>query len=216
MEIKTMSMTRTDDSGFSIDKKGDVTHRLCISTTLFTVLTLTTSAMTLYADVPSSICENTVTSVYVAEENTATDTIPVSEKIQKVLSFYNLGKSHLSKILGISRPSLYAWIEGNSEPSPQNFAKIEQLYSIIGELGDTDDKSIHHGFIDNALPGQNKSLYQLFVENNNLKTQEIKNLVQNALMKSISRMENINKRRNFEYDIAHSDAEKELTFEENL
>lgn len=216
MEIKTMSVTRTDDSGFSIDKAGTVTRRLCISKTVLTALTLTTSAMTLYADIPSSICENTVTSVYVTEENTSADTIPVSEKIQKVLSFYNLGKSHLSKILGISRPSLYAWIDGSSEPAPQNFAKVEQLYSIICELRDTDDKSIHHGFIDNALPGQNKSLYQLFVENNNLKTQEIKNLIQDALTKSIHRMININKRRDSEYEIAHSDAEKELTFEENV
>ena len=135
---------------------------------------------------------------------------------EQVLSFYNLGKSHLSKILGISRPSLYAWIDGSSEPAPQNFAKVEQLYSIICELRDTDDKSIHHGFIDNALPGQNKSLYQLFVENNNLKTQEIKNLIQDALTKSIHRMININKRRDSEYEIAHSDAEKELTFEENV
>lgn len=31
MEIKTMSVTRTDDSGFSIDKAGTVTRRLCIS-----------------------------------------------------------------------------------------------------------------------------------------------------------------------------------------
>lgn len=140
----------------------------------------------------------------------------VSEKIQKVLSFYNLGKSHLCKILGISRPSLYAWIDGNSEPEPQNFAKVEQLYSIISELSGADNKSIHHSFVDNVLPGQNKSLYQLFVENNNLKTQEIKNLIQNALVKSISRKENINRRRELEYDIAHSDAEKELNFEENI
>lgn len=213
MEIKTMPATRIDDFGFSIDKSGTVTCSLCIcATTLVTALTLTTK--TLYADVPSIICENTVTSVYVTEENTAADT--VSEKIQKVLSFYNLGKSHLCKILGISRPSLYAWIDGNSEPEPQNFAKVEQLYSIIGELSGADNKSIHHGFVDNVLPGQNKSLYQLFVENNNLKTQEIKNLIQNALVKSISRKENINRRRELEYDIAHSDAEKELNFEGNL
>jgi hypothetical protein len=59
-------------------------------------------------------------------------------------------------------------------------------------------------------------LYQLFVENNNLKAQEIKNLIQNALVKSISRKENINRRRELEYDIAHSDAEKELNFEGNI
>lgn len=212
MEMKTMPATRIDDSGFSFDKSGTVTCRYFYATTLVAALTLTTKM--LFADVPSIISENTVTSVYVTEENTAADT--VSEKIQKVLSFYNLGKSHLCKILGISRPSLYAWIDGNSEPEPQNFAKVEQLYSIIGELSGADNISIHHSFVDNALPGQNKSLYQLFVENNNLKTQEIKNLIQNALVKSISRKENINRRRELEYDIAHSDAEKELNFEGNL
>ena len=156
------------------------------------------------------------TIVDVIEEKAAVDTIPVAEKIQKVLSFYNLGKSHLCKITGISRPALYAWIDGNSEPDTENFAKVEQLYAIAREFDVTGTESIHHGYIDKALPGKEKSLYQLFVENSKLDIDSIKNLVQVALNKSISRAENIAIRRSSEFQISHSDADKELNLERNL
>ena len=157
-----------------------------------------------------------VEKVYVIEENVTVDTIPVAEKIQKVLSFYNLGKSHLCKITGISRPALYAWIDGSSEPVTENFIKVEQLYSIARELDVTGKATIHHGFVDKALPGEEKSLYQLFVENSKLDIASIKNLVQVALNKSISRAENIESRRVSEFKISHSDADKELNLERNL
>ncbi len=87
---------------------------------------------------------------------------------QKVLSFYNLGKSHLCKIAGVSHSSLYAYLDGNSEPDTDNFAKVEQLYLIARELDLSGKGSIHHGFVDKPLPGEEKSLYQ--IQNCGLKT----------------------------------------------
>ena len=80
----------------------------------------------------------------------------------------------------------------------------------------TDGKSIYHGFIDKALPNEQKSLYQMFIENKHLETEEIKKLIKVALEKSDSRTKNINDRKKSEFVIVHSDAEKELNFEGNL
>ncbi len=213
----TMSATSTDLFNVSVEN-GYVNYNISTSskTALTAALIIGSVAIPTTATASSLIFDRPIPYVDVIEEKAAVDTIPVAEKIQKVLSFYNLGKSHLCKITGISRPALYAWIDGNSEPDTENFAKVEQLYAIAREFDVTGTESIHHGYIDKALPGKEKSLYQLFVENSKLDIDSIKNLVQVALNKSISRAENIAIRRSSEFQISHSDADKELNLERNL
>lgn len=213
----TMSATSTDLFDVSVDK-GSTNYQITISSksALAAALIIGSAALPVSANISALMFDRPIPYVYVIEEKVAVDTIPVAEKIQKVLSFYNLGKSHLCKITGISRPALYAWIDGSSDPDTENFAKVEQLYSIERELDVAGKATIHHGFVDKALPGEEKSLYQLFVENSKLDIDSIKNLVRVALNKSISRAENIESRRVSEFKISHSDADKELNLERNL
>ena len=217
MEMMTMSATSTDLFDVSVEN-GSIKYSISTSskTALAAALIIGSVAIPSPATVSALMFDRPIPYVYVIEENVTVDTIPVAEKIQKVLSFYNLGKSHLCKITGISRPALYAWIDGSSEPVTENFIKVEQLYSIARELDVTGKATIHHGFVDKALPGEEKSLYQLFVENSKLDIASIKNLVRVALNKSISRAENIESRRVSEFKISHSDADKELNLERNL
>ena len=218
MEVMmTMSATSTDSFDVFVDK-GSTNYQISISakSALTAAFLIGTAALPASVNVSALMFDRPIPYVYVMEDKSIVDTIPVAEKIQKVLSFYNLGKSHLCKIAGISRPALYAWIDGSSEPDTENFAKVEQLYSIERELDVTGKATIHHGFVDKALPGEEKSLYQLFVENSKLDIDSIKNLVRVALNKSISRAENIESRRVSEFKISHSDADKELNLERNL
>lgn len=217
MEMMTMSATSTDLFNVSVEN-GSVKYNISTSskTALAAALIIGSAAVSMDVNISSCIFDMPIPYVYVIEDKSAVDTIPVIEKIQKVLSFYNLGKSHLCKIAGVSRPALYAWIDGSSEPDTENFAKVEQLYSVARELDIGGDQSIHHGFIDKVLPGEMKSLYQLFVENKKLDTGELKNLVRVALNKSISRAENIESRRISEFQISHSDADKDINLEGNL
>lgn len=122
----------------------------------------------------------------------------------------------MCKIAGVSRPSLYAYPDDNSESDTDNFAKVEQLYLIARELDVSGKGSIHHWFVDKPLPGEEKSLYQMFVENTKLDVESIEKLVQVALNKSILRAENIENRRASEFQIPHSDADKELNLERSL
>ena len=217
MEMMTMSATSTDLFNVSVDKCS-TNYNISISSksAFAAALMIGTVALPASANVSALMFERPIPYVYIMEDKSAVDTIPVAEKIHKVLSFYSLGKSHLCKIAGISRTSLYAWIDGNSEPDAENFAKVEHLYSIAREIDGAGNQSIHHSFVDNALPGEDKSLYQLFVENKNLYTDLVKNIVQVALNKSILRAENIESRRASEFQISHSIADKELNLEGNL
>lgn len=217
MEMMTMSATSTDLFNVSLEN-GSVNYHISTSlkTAFATALIIGSITVPTSATVSAIMFDRPIPYVYVIEEKSAVDTIPVVEKIQKVLSFYNLGKSHLCKIAGISRPALYAWIDGSSEPDTENFAKVEQLYAIARELDVVGNQSIHHGFVDKALPGESKSLYQLFIENSNLGIDSTKKLIQLAFNKSISRAENIAIRRSSEFQITHSDADKELNLERNL
>jgi hypothetical protein len=218
MEMMTMSATSTDLFNVSVDK-GYSNYHVSFSSKSVRALTAATliissAVVPISENVSALIFDRPIPFVYIMKP--AIDIVPVTEKVQRVLSFYNLGKSHLCKIIGISRPTLYAWIDGDSEPDTENFAKVEQLYAIAREFDVTGKESIHHGYVDKALPGKEKSLYQIFVENSKLDLDSIKNLVKVALDKSIFRAENIANRRSSEFRISHSDADKELNLERNL
>jgi len=149
-------------------------------------------------------------------EQTKEHTVLITEKIQKVLTFYNLGKSYLCKIVGIPHPVLSSWLDRSSEPTAEQFAKIEQLYKLSNELDTTGNHSIYHGYIDNPLPGESLSLYELLIKNTKLDTDVIKKLTTIAYTKSLCRTKNIEKRRIYEFQVTHSKPEEELNFERNL
>ncbi|WP_297646982.1 hypothetical protein [uncultured Treponema sp.] len=217
MEMMTMSATSTDLFNVSVEK-GSANYQISISSksALAAALIIGSAAVSVSENVSTLMFDRPIPYVYIMEDKSAVDTIPVADKIQKVLSFYNLGKSHLCKIIGISRPALYAWLDGSSEPDIENFAKVDQLYSMARELDISGNQTIYHGFVDKPLPGEGKSLYQLFIENSSLDIGSVKKLVQIAFNKSVFRAENIESRRASEFQISHSNADKELNFEENL
>ena len=217
MEMMTMSATSTDLFNVSVEQ-GATNYHISISSksALAAALIIGSAAVPVSENVSTLMFDRPIPYIYVMEDKSAVDTIPVADKIQKVLSFYNLGKSHLCKIAGISRPALYAWLEGSSEPDTENFAKVDQLYSIARELDVSNTQTIYHGFVDKPLSDEEKSLYQLFIENNSLDTSSVKKLIQIAFNKSVSRAENIESRRASEFQISHSDADKELNLEGNI
>lgn len=217
MEMMTMSATSTDLFNVSVEQ-GATNYHISISSksALVAALIIGSAAVPVSENVSTLMFDRPIPYIYVMEDKSAVDTIPVADKIQKVLSFYNLGKSHLCKITGISRPALYAWLDGSSEPDTENFAKVDQLYSMARELDISANQTIYHGFVDKPLLGEEKSLYQLFIENSSLDTGSVKKLVQIAFNKSVSRAENIENRRASEFQISHSDADKKLNLERNL
>jgi hypothetical protein len=163
-----------------------------------------------------SLYECQIPGVSFLKEEKSAVTIPTSEKIAAVLSFYSLGKSHVSMIVSISRPALYAWIDGSSEPDAANFKKIEELYSIAREIDPSFQNRIYRGFIERPLSGFSQSLFDVFVSYDDLTTSAIRAQIKDAYDQSVERIHNIEQRRNGSFAIPHSNAERELNLEDNL
>jgi hypothetical protein len=147
---------------------------------------------------------------------TSTVTVPAAEKISTVLTFYSLGKTHLSSIAAVSRPALYAWIDGSSEPDAQNFHKIDALYRIAKDIDPALQNCLFRGFVERPLAGFSQSLFDVFVRNDILDTPAVRAQVKNAFDKSVERAQNIAQRRQAAFRIPHSAAEQDLTLEDNL
>jgi len=158
----------------------------------------------------------TVPSVYVQFEKTRSERfLSVEEKINVILSFYNLGKSHLSKIIGVSRPTLYAWIGGESDPDEKNLDKLNQLYTIAKEIGGSLEHSIYHGFIDRPIFGYEESLLDTLSKNSKLGP-DVKEQIITAYKMSMLREQNMKGGKRVFSQINHSDVEKELNLEGNV
>ncbi len=158
----------------------------------------------------------TVPSVYVQFEKTRSERfLSVEEKINVILSFYNLGKSHLSKIIGVSRPTLYAWIGGESDPDEKNLDKLNQLYTIAKEIGGSLEHSIYHGFIDRPIFGYEESLLDTLSKNSKLGP-DVKEQITTAYKMSMLREQNMKGGKRVFSQINHSDVEKELNLEGNV
>lgn len=93
------------------------------------------------------------------------------EQVQLVLKYFGFTKTELATIIGISRPALYAWIDGTSEPSGENHNKLMKLAQMAHEVDACPGKPLFHGYIDRPLPGYNKSLLDYLSGNlDNVKT----------------------------------------------
>jgi transcriptional regulator with XRE-family HTH domain len=58
-----------------------------------------------------------------------TDTRSLSEHIKSIRSAFDIGMSDLAAILGITRPTAYAWLKGG-EPKPEAISRIQRLSGI--------------------------------------------------------------------------------------
>lgn len=162
---------------------------------------------------PSTI---TIPSVYYQLERTSSENfVSVEKKINAILSFYNLGKSHLSKIMGVSRPALYAWIGGDSNPDQKNLDKINQLYTIAKNIDGSLGRSIYHGFIDRPIFGYEESLLDALSKNSKLGP-DIEEQIKIAYNMSMLREQHMKEGKRAFSQINHSDIEKELNFDGNV
>lgn len=152
---------------------------------------------------------------YQFEETGSKSFVSVEEQINVILSFYNLGKSHLSKIMGVSRPALYAWIRRESNPDEKNLDKINQLYSIAKRIDCTLEHSIFHGFIDRPMFGCEESLLNVLAKKPKLDS-DIEKQIKTAYDMSILRERNVKESKKEFSKINHSDIEKELNLDGNV
>jgi transcriptional regulator with XRE-family HTH domain len=74
----------------------------------------------------------------------------------------SISKSDLAKLFGISRPTLYAWINGEAEPREESHrGKLAVLGSLIEELFGSSVRPLFHRFVYEPMPNEPRSLFQV-------------------------------------------------------
>ena len=53
--------------------------------------------------------------------------ITVPQKLESIREAFGVSTSALAEILGVSRPTIYQWIKGQSEPSGANKARLDRI-----------------------------------------------------------------------------------------
>jgi DNA-binding XRE family transcriptional regulator len=91
--------------------------------------------------------------------------IPYSEHATFISMYLGLGKSDIAKILGISRPTLYAWISGESEPHVDNHKELLcRLGKMLAIHCGNSHRPLYHRFVEERLPNQDRSILELLLE----------------------------------------------------
>lgn len=141
------------------------------------------------------------------------DSILVSEKLKTIIRKLSLSKKGLCKILDVSRPSLYNWLNNSAEPEKENLSMVNNLYLMIEKSGV--DEPLFRGYVENPVNGYNESLLEIlekhvFMEN----PQEVSDLIKKISYLSKERQKKINDHKITEDGLA--DASRDLILEDNL
>jgi DNA-binding XRE family transcriptional regulator len=78
---------------------------------------------------------------------------PVHAQVRSVLEYFGLSKSDLAKILGITRPTLYAWLDGHIEPKSENTRRLVALASIVEGTSEFKGQALFHAYVERPMSG---------------------------------------------------------------
>ncbi len=85
--------------------------------------------------------------------------VPLREHIARISSDLGLGKSDVARIFDISRPTLYSWIKGETEPKEGRQAeRVRELGELVATATQPNQAPLYDRFIEHALPGETASI----------------------------------------------------------
>jgi transcriptional regulator with XRE-family HTH domain len=83
-----------------------------------------------------------------------------ADQAREVMAGLNLNKTQLAEVLGVSRPTLYDWLEGK-EPNAANAQRLTGLVRILVNAGVTAADSISPRFVRESLNDGEPSLLEM-------------------------------------------------------
>ena len=89
--------------------------------------------------------------------------MPFSERALLVCSSLGISKSELARIFGVSRPALYAWVSGESEPQGANAQRLRILGLLVTEVCRETRRPLFHRFVNEPLPGETESIVDVLL-----------------------------------------------------
>ncbi len=90
-------------------------------------------------------------------------TLPIARQVRELRAALSVNKSELSRILGVSRPTVYDWLD-DGEPNAENRARIQTLMRLLSESGVSSNSPLFPRFVRSALEPGNRILLDVLSE----------------------------------------------------
>ena len=139
----------------------------------------------------------------------------VPSQVRIMLDCFGLSKSDLSKILGITRPALYAWLDGQSEPNVENIRRLHAIYEVIREWPEAEQQPLSHAYIERPVAGFSHSLIEA-LPSTDIDAEEVRAMVRVIRSMTAERDARIGKNRPKVEIAAYSKGEQRQILEDNL
>ncbi len=139
----------------------------------------------------------------------------VPSLVRMILGSFGLSKSDLAKILGITRPALYAWLDGKSEPNVENIKRLKAMYDIIKEWPDTRKQPLFHAYIERPVAGNTQSLIEM-LSASSIEVEKVRTIICVIQSMTSERDARIGKNRTKAASAKPFEGEQEQLLEDNL
>ena len=90
-------------------------------------------------------------------------TLPVADQVRELQTALSVNKSELARILRVSRPTVYDWLDGG-QPNAGNRARIRTLLRLLWESGVTAANPLFSRFVRSALEPAGRPLLDVLGE----------------------------------------------------
>ena len=90
-------------------------------------------------------------------------TLPIARQVRELQAALSINKSDLARILRVSRPTVYDWLEGG-EPNADNRLRIRTLLGLVAGSRVSANNPLFPRFVRSALESGDRSLLELLRE----------------------------------------------------
>ena len=90
-------------------------------------------------------------------------TLPIARQVRELQAALSVNKSELARILGVSRPTVYDWLDGG-EPNADNRSRIRTLLRLVSGSQVSADDPLVPRFVRSGLESGDRSLLELLGE----------------------------------------------------
>ena len=90
-------------------------------------------------------------------------TLPVARQVRELQAALSLNKSELARVLRVTRPTVYDWLDGG-EPNADNVARIGQLLRLVAQARVSSRNPLFRRFVRSPLDAGGQALLDLLGE----------------------------------------------------